>query len=215
MTWHTLCSMCIWSPHSTSSPLLEGQSGPAVKRRVSGPKDAALTRSQNKIVSFWISLCPTVPEETNPKQLQFSLCLQNVTAEMSWWIERDQTGFWHKMNKKDPSWGSLWNTPVTYSHLPDQQFEGDFVWLETSWVCLLVIIRRGFIGTILLKGWLKNNAKTPSHFLLFQLSSFQLCSEKFLLQSFSLLHLLYFILNCSFCLTQFVPKLPYSSTQRL
>lgn len=84
MALHMLCSMCIWSPHSTNSPLLEGQLGPAVKRRVNGPKDAALTRSQNEIVSFWISLCPTVPEETNPKQLQFSLCLQNVKAEMSW-----------------------------------------------------------------------------------------------------------------------------------
>lgn len=92
-------------------------------------------------------------------------------------------GFWHKMNKKDTSWGSLWNTPVTYSHLSDGQFEGDFVWLEISCAYLLVIFRRGFIGTILLKSRLKNNAKTPSHSLLFQPSSFHLCFEKFLLQS--------------------------------
>lgn len=52
-------------------PLLVGQSGPAVKRRVSLPKDAALTRSQNKILTFQICLCPTVPKGTNPKQLLF------------------------------------------------------------------------------------------------------------------------------------------------
>lgn len=135
MALHMLRSVCIWLPHSTSSPLLEGQSGPAEKRRVSGPKDAAPTRSQKKIVSFQISLCPTVPEETNPKQLLFSLSVfktwrQKCSEFKGIRLDFD-TKWTSKIHPEHP-----WNTPVTYTHIPDWQFEGDFVWLEISCVYL-------------------------------------------------------------------------------
>lgn len=127
-------------------------------------------------------------------------CLQNLKAGMSWWIKRDQTGFWHKMNKIHPD-----------------DHSGTHLWLIarlTAWgrfclvgnlLCLsLDDLQEGLYWDHLVEGlteeqWQDSQSFSTIPTIFLPALLWEILSSVLL----SLLHLLYFILNWWFCLTVF------------
>lgn len=215
---HMLHSMCIWSPYSTSSPLLEGQWGLTVcqrVRRTRGSSSDKITKQKHLL------LHSSVPnsvwgKETNLKQLLFSPCVFKTQRQ------KCPSDFKGTRPDFDKNWTRRTRTEsITVEHTCDLQPPSR----STVWG------RLGLAGNLLglplgdLQEWLywdhciveglteercRASQSFPTILSIFLLALLWEIPSPVLL---SLLHLLHSILSCSFSLPPVVPKLPYSSTR--